>query len=313
MAAMTLVLTNDVFLEHETGTHPENRQRLVSVCQHLAPTGAPVQVLNDWPMIDREVLRLAHSSGQVEKVLAAAQSGGGFVDGDTIVSRRSYDAALAAVGSGCHAVDQVMGRLQKNALCLVRPPGHHATGRESMGFCLFNNIALAALHAKKQHQVDRILIVDWDVHHGNSTQDIFYEDSSVYFLSMHRYPFYPGSGHTEEVGSGPGRGYTANIPIAYGTDRATIREGFTEALEQAVEKIKPQLILVSAGFDAHADDPIGSLGLETEDFSFFSQKLLEVSNLASNGRIVSFLEGGYNPKVLSDCVNAHLTELARVE
>ncbi len=209
-----------------------------------------------------------HSPRVVQRVKEVAARGDGELDPDTIVSSASFSVALAAAGVCASAVDAVLRGEEKNALCLVRPPGHHATPTRSMGFCLFNNIALAAQHALTAHQLDRVLIVDWDVHHGNGTQDCFYEDPRVMFFSIHRFGmgFYPGTGDAGETGQGKGRGYTINAPIRYGTSRKDYQAAFRSALDKAADRIKPQLVLVSAGFDAHALDPIGSLGLEVEDF-----------------------------------------------
>jgi acetoin utilization deacetylase AcuC-like enzyme len=183
-----------------------------------------------------------------------------------------------------------------------------------MGFCLFNNIALAAHHAKTAHQLTRLFIVDWDVHHGNGTQDIFYEDPEVLFFSIHRYGtgFYPGTGTEDETGRGKGLGYTLNVPVRYGTSRKDYHERFTRALEKAADKIKPELVLISAGFDAHARDPIGSLGLEVEDFVTLTGQVLEVARTHAQGRLVSCLEGGYNLEALAESVQAHLEGLLGV-
>src|SRR5262249_18613126 len=235
---------------------------------------------------------------------------------DTVVSAQSYAVALAAAGACVAAMDAVLasgdqGAPERNALCLVRPPGHHATPTRSMGFCLFNNIALAADHARVAHGLNRLLIVDWDVHHGNGTQDIFYADPTVMFFSIHRYGqgFYPGTGAADETGTGPGLGFTLNAPIRYGTARRDYLARFERDLEKAADKIKPELVLVSAGFDAHARDPIGSLGLEAEDFVVLTQRVLDVAKTHAAGRLVSCLEGGYNLEALAECVQAHLEQV----
>jgi acetoin utilization deacetylase AcuC-like enzyme len=183
-----------------------------------------------------------------------------------------------------------------------------------MGFCLFNNIALAAQRARKKFGLERILIVDWDVHHGNGTQDVFWTDPSVYFLSVHRFGhgFYPGTGNDDETGGGPGLGFTTNVPIRYGTPRPDYRGAFRNAVEKAADKIKPDLILLSAGFDAHVRDPIGSLGLEAEDFADMTKTLLTIADTHAKGRLVSCLEGGYDLQALAECVQAHLEELIQV-
>jgi acetoin utilization deacetylase AcuC-like enzyme len=240
-----------------------------------------------------------------------AAQGGGYIDADTVVSAESFQVALAAAGACVSAVEQVLQGNDKTALCLVRPPGHHATQVQSMGFCLFNNVALAADHARRKFGVNRVLIVDWDVHHGNGTQDIFYEDGQITFFSIHRYGqgFYPGTGAENETGTGPGLGHTYNAAIRYGTPRPEYHSHFQYTLEKVADKIKPELVLLSAGFDAHAQDPIGSLGLETEDFATLTRSVLDVARAHAQGRLVSCLEGGYNLEALALSVQAHLEEL----
>jgi acetoin utilization deacetylase AcuC-like enzyme len=201
----------------------------------------------------------------------------------------------------------------KQALCLVRPPGHHALRDAAMGFCLLNNVAIAARHARTVVDVDRVLIVDWDVHHGNGTQAAFWEDSQVAFLSIHRWPFYPGSGAADETGQGAGLGATVNLPVEFGTSRDRYLAQFARALETLAAKFKPQLVLLSAGFDAHREDPVGSLGLETEDFEYLTAAVLDTAAAHCEGRIVSVLEGGYNPQRLAECVEVHLAGLLERE
>jgi acetoin utilization deacetylase AcuC-like enzyme len=235
-----------------------------------------------------------------------AERGGGHVDPDTVVSPASFDVAQLAAGVACDAVDRVLAGKDKTALCLVRPPGHHALAERAMGFCLFNNIAVAACVARDEYQLDRVLVVDWDVHHGNGTQDMFYADGRVAFLSVHRWPFYPGTGAADETGTGAGLGATLNLPTAFGTPRATYLQRFAAELEKFADGIRPQLVLISAGFDSHRADPIGSLGLETEDFAELTKIVLDVAATHAAGRVVSILEGGYNPPVLAECVETHL-------
>jgi acetoin utilization deacetylase AcuC-like enzyme len=218
---------------------------------------------------------------------------------------------LAAAGACVSAVDAVLAGVDPTALCLVRPPGHHATPTESMGFCLFNNIALAAHHARSRHQLNRVLIVDWDVHHGNGTQDVFYSDGQVFFLSVHRYGhgFYPGTGAAGDTGTGPGLGATVNVPLPYGTPRQKYLERFTSVLETVAGKARPELVLVSAGFDAHRIDPVGSLGLESEDFATLTRRVLDIAQVHCGGRVVCCLEGGYDLAALAESVQIHLETL----
>ncbi|MBY0526813.1 MAG: histone deacetylase [Gemmataceae bacterium] len=309
---MTLLYTDPLFLKHDTGRHPETSERLRSITARLEKSGLPkkCQAGTYKPLAEETVAKL-HTAKQVTTVKQLAKHGGGRIDADTVVSADSFDVGLAAAGACVAAVDAVMEGTDRNALCLVRPPGHHATPTRSMGFCLFNNIALAAQHAKTEHQLTRILLVDFDVHHGNGTQDVFYEDSAVMFLSIHRFGmgFYPGTGAEDETGKGKGAGYTLNVPVKFGTARKDYHGQFTRALEKAADKVKPELVLISAGFDAHAKDPIGSLGLEVEDFVTMTKQLLEVAKTHCKGRLVSCLEGGYHLEMLAESVQAHLETL----
>jgi acetoin utilization deacetylase AcuC-like enzyme len=314
---MTLLYIDDLFLKHDTGMgHPERAARLRSIAARLDKAGQIKKcTAGTYKPLAEDTIRSLHSARQVQTVKQLAEHGGGHVDGDTPVSPDSFTVALAAAGVGAAAVDAVLAGKDVNALCLVRPPGHHATPTRSMGFCLFNNIALAAHHARTAHQLNRLLIVDWDVHHGNGTQDSFYEDPQVLFLSIHRYGhgFYPGTGAGSETGKGKGLGYTINVPLAFGTSRKDYHAAFRKALEQAADKIKPELVLISAGFDAHANDPIGKLGLETEDFTMLTREVLGVAKTHCKGRVVSCLEGGYNLDALAESVQTHLEELLAVK
>ncbi len=309
---MTLLYTDSVFLEHDTGQHPETAERLRTIGAMLDETGLRGRcIAGQFAPLDAAELQAVHAPRLIERVRHLAEAGGGHLDADTIVSPASYDVGLAAAGASVAAVDAVLTGPERTALCLTRPPGHHATTTQSMGFCLFNNIAVAARHARIQHGVNRILIVDWDVHHGNGTQDVFYEDPTVYFLSIHRFGhgFYPGTGAADETGAGPGLGTTLNVPIRYGTLRKEFHDRFEQALQAAADAIKPELILVSAGFDAHRLDPIGNLGLAAEDFAMLTKEVREVASAHAGGRLVSCLEGGYHWQATADSVRAHLGEL----
>ncbi len=310
---MTLLYTDPLFLKHLTGPrHPESPARLRSITTMLEKTGLSHKCTRATfkPLTEEAVCRL-HDPKVVVAIKQLALHGGGHIHPDTIVSPDSYDVALAAAGACASAVDAVVKGDDHTALCLIRPPGHHATPKRAMGFCLFNNVALAATHAKRLHNLTRILIIDWDVHHGNGTQDIFYEDPEVMFYSIHRYGngFYPGTGAAQETGRGKGLGHILNVPVKFGTPRKEYFDLFTKALEKAADKIKPELVLVSAGFDAHFKDPIGSLGLETEDFRPLSKQVLEIAKTHAKGRLVSCLEGGYNVQTLGELVEVHLEEL----
>jgi acetoin utilization deacetylase AcuC-like enzyme len=305
-----LLYSSPLFLDHETGSHPEKADRLRVISRHLAETGLDQRCTRP-AMVPVTLHRLAyvHSLDYAAEVEQFAKKRGGYIEADTVVSPRSYDVALHATGTVVDAVERVVRGEDTRALCLVRPPGHHALHKSAMGFCLFNSVAVAARVAIKELGLDRVLIVDWDVHHGNGTQDLFWEDPQVAFLSIHRYPFYPGTGARDETGGGAAMGSKRNLPVRFGTPREEYVKRFTSELETFADQSKPQLVLISAGFDAHRLDPIGSLGLEEEDFSRLSQIVLGVARAHASGRVVSVLEGGYNVDVLPRCVEAHLREM----
>lgn len=307
---MTLLYTSPTFLAHDTGAHPERALRLATVYEHLEKSGLAARCTQpQWSPATREQICRLHRGTYFDLLKEYAAGGGGRIEADTVVSERSFDVALLAAGAACDAVRRVIAGEDKSALCLVRPPGHHALPQGPMGFCLFNNIAIAAKSAIVEHRLDRVLIVDWDVHHGNGTQEMFWEDDQVGFLSIHRFPFYPGSGDKDEIGSGRGLGYTCNLPIAYGTPRDEILSTLQSHLEEFAAKVRPQLMLISAGFDAHRQDPIGSLQLETEDFATLTRMVRDVAEVHCGGRIVSVLEGGYHPQRLAESVAVHVEGL----
>jgi acetoin utilization deacetylase AcuC-like enzyme len=310
---MTVLYSDPIFLQHNTGPgHPERPARLRAVTERLETSGLFFRCTPGvYEPLRADEVAAIHGAAFVKQVERIAAKGGGYMDGDTPVSRDSYGVALASAGACCSAVDEVLAGADRTALCLVRPPGHHATPTRSMGFCLFNNIALAARRARVKHGLNRVLIVDWDVHHGNGTQDVFYADPAVTFLSIHRYGhgFYPGTGAADETGTGAGLGHTVNVPLPFGVSRKAYRDAFAAAVEKAADACKPELVLVSAGFDAHAADLIGSLGLEVEDFADLTTVVLEAARTHAGGRLVSCLEGGYNLEALAQSVQAHLERL----
>ncbi len=313
--AMTLLYTSETFLDHDTGAHPERALRLATVHKHLAETGLAERCTRPtWEPATKEQICRLHQGDYFDLLQKYAAAGGGRIEVDTVVSERSFDVALLAAGAACDAVTRVLSvpageTPASRALCLVRPPGHHALPNGPMGFCLFNNIAIAAKSALVEHGLDRVLIVDWDVHHGNGTQDMFWEDEQVGFFSIHRFPFYPSTGDTDETGAGRGLGYTRNLPIAFGTPRDEYLSTFETNLEGFAAKVRPQLILISAGFDAHRQDPVGSLQLETEDFSTLTRMVRSIADVHCGGRIVSLLEGGYHPQRLAESVGMHMEGL----
>jgi acetoin utilization deacetylase AcuC-like enzyme len=307
---MAILFMDDVFLEHETGRHPECADRLRSIRHRLEAE----KILGRFERgtirsATREELLRVHEPGHIDAMRQFADAGGGYVESDTVLSPRSYEVAVKAAGTAIEAVDQVLSGKHDQAVCLVRPPGHHAVPTAAMGFCLFNNIAIAARHALDAHGLERVLIVDWDVHHGNGTQDMFYEERQVTFFSAHRWPFYPGTGATNETGIGQGLGTIFNLPLAFGISRKNYREAFHNVLSDAAERSKPQLVLLSAGFDCHRADPVGSLGLESEDYAPLTRLIQDVANQHCQGRLISLLEGGYNLQALAESVAVHLETL----
>jgi acetoin utilization deacetylase AcuC-like enzyme len=302
--------TDPVFLEHLTGNHPESPERLRHLLEWLP--GRPVSAKYErgtFGSADRAQLERAHDPAYLDRLRELTERGGGRVEADTVVSRRSFEVAVRAAGAAVAAVDAVLQGDAPRAVCLIRPPGHHALFAAPMGFCLINNVVVAARHALAAHHLERVLIVDWDVHHGNGTQDLLYDLGNAWFFSVHRSPFYPGTGAADETGRGAGLGTKFNLPLRMGTPRRTFRERFQTTLEQAATKCKPELVLISAGFDAHAADPIGSLGLETEDFEPLTKLVVQVADQFCQGRIVSLLEGGYDVEKLGECVECHMQAL----
>ena len=306
----TLLYANPLFREHRTGMHPERPLRLEKIEEHLKERQLDAKCeAAVWKPVSVERLLRNHTREHIEAVRKFAEGGGGRIESDTVVSEKSNAAALLAAGAVCDAVEKVVRGDAANALCLVRPPGHHALAKAPMGFCLFNNVAVAARTAVEELKLDRVLIVDWDVHHGNGTQDAFWTDGRVGFFSIHRFPFYPGTGNFDETGSGKGLGMIRNLPMRFGVSRADFKAKFTKELSDFASQVKPQLVLISAGFDAHREDPIGSLGLESEDFVDLSDAVLAIAREHCQGKVVSTLEGGYHVDRLAECVGLHLQSL----
>jgi acetoin utilization deacetylase AcuC-like enzyme len=307
---MTLLYYHPHFLDHLTGTHPERPERLTQVISHLERERLIARCRREnWESISPDRLARVHQPDYTARLDAFAKTGGGRMEVDTVVSPASPNVARLAAGAVADAVDRVVRGDERNALCLVRPPGHHALTAEAMGFCLLNHVAIGARVATAEHELDRVMVIDWDVHHGNGTQDAFWTDPRVGFFSIHRWPFYPGSGARDETGGGPGLGTTLNVPVEFGTSRNDYLAQFRLAAEDFADRFRPQLVIISAGFDSHRDDPVGSLGLESEDFETLSQIVLEIANVHAGGRVVSVLEGGYNPGILAGCVALHLRKL----
>jgi acetoin utilization deacetylase AcuC-like enzyme len=297
---------------HDTGFgHPERPERFDAVVSAFKEAGLLAQLVQiESRDAMREELRLCHTSDYLDLAEHEIRDHATeLLTGDTVVSEQSWDVALRAAGSVLSAVDAVMETKVRNALCVVRPPGHHATRNRGMGFCILNNIAIAVRYAQRKHGVNKVLIVDWDVHHGNGTQDIFYEDGSVLFFSTHQWPLYPGTGARSETGSGAGKGATINCPLPAGSGRAEIFEAFKNQLVPAAEVFQPELVMISAGFDSRIGDPLGGFTLGDEDFAEMTKLLLRIAEENANGRVVSVLEGGYNLRGLGSAAAAHLRTL----
>ncbi|OOP57539.1 MAG: hypothetical protein AYP45_02805 [Candidatus Brocadia carolinensis] len=310
---MTLLIYDDIFLQHDTGYgHPENASRLENTVAHLRQSNLWEQLRVEKPRAaSGEEVGLVHPPAYIEAIKKIADTGGGWLDADTVVSAASYHAALYAAGAPLTAIDLVVKGEKENAFCLIRPPGHHAIPARGMGFCLFNNAAIAAKYLQVKYRLERVFIVDWDVHHGNGTQDTFYGDPTVLYFSMHRYPFYPGSGRKEETGQGKGKGFTINIPLSADTQSKKYIELFTDIVEQKTAQFLPEFIIISAGFDAYRKDPIGGLNLEIEDFGTLTEIVVKSADKHCQGKIVSCLEGGYHPSALPLCIETHLKALLR--
>lgn len=307
---MTLFYYDPIFMEHDTGDHPENPGRLLPVVRYLNFVALDSMCSRPaWKPATEEQICLVHTPAYVETLRQFAEAGGGWIEADTFMCGRSYAVARLAAGAAIDAVQRVVAGEDTSAFCLVRPPGHHALADRAMGFCLLNNVALAAKFATSQLGVQRVMIVDFDVHHGNGTQAIFWEDAQVAYFSMHRAPFYPYTGLGSEVGLAESKGTTCNIEVSLGTPRSELLARFRAELTKFSDAFRPELVIISAGFDAHRDDPIGSLGLLTEDFTVMTQVIIDVAQRHAGGRIVSVLEGGYNPDVLTDCIAEHLEAL----
>jgi acetoin utilization deacetylase AcuC-like enzyme len=311
--ANTLVFYDPAVLRHEPARdHPESPRRLdvvMATARDFERQGRVAMASPD-PATDDDLL-LVHSSEYVKTVRSEIAAGRPALStGDTALSPGSLTAALAAAGAVISAVNAVMTGRTRTAFCAIRPPGHHASPARGMGFCLFNNIAIGARHARRRHGVERLLIADWDVHHGNGTQEVFWNDGSVLFFDIHQHPWYPGTGSREERGEGRGRGLIVNNPFPAGSGRKEILGVFREALVPAAERFKPQLVMISAGFDSRAGDPLGRFTLTDQDFTDLTDIIVAIARQHAGGRIVSVLEGGYAIDGLAHAVASHLSRLA---
>jgi acetoin utilization deacetylase AcuC-like enzyme len=306
------LIYDPAFLKHETGPgHPETANRLRAIMRTLeADEGLYRKLTHTSPKpASIEDLKRTHREEMILLARDLSDRGAMALDPDTQISRDSYEVARLAAGAAIIAVDAVMKSENDRAFVISRPPGHHATPDHSMGFCLFNNAAIAARYAQAKHGVERVLIIDWDVHHGNGTQDIFWEDDTVFYFSTHQYPYYPGSGAKNEIGGGRGEGFTLNVPLRANTSAADHREAFNEALRTIERKFHPDLVIISAGFDSRRGDPLGSLMLDDSDFAEMTKEILRIAESHANGRVMGLLEGGYNLQLLGGSVKSHLIAL----
>jgi acetoin utilization deacetylase AcuC-like enzyme len=296
----TAYVYDPVYLEHDLPSHPENARRLKRILSTLEHEGmlARLRPLEPRPVTTEELQRV-HTSAHIERVQHVAQAGGGYMDPDTYVAPRSFDAALMAAGGLVRAVEAVLAGEVANGFALVRPPGHHATATRAMGFCLFNNVAVAARAALAQGKVERVFIADFDVHHGNGTQDAFADDPAVFYFSTHQYPYYPGTGHWRETGAGAGEGTVLNVPLPPRVGDAGYAEILTDLVWPLAERFRPDLILVSAGYDAHWRDPLAQMNLSLAGYAGLGRELVRMADQLCDGRIVFTLEGGYELDVLA--------------
>jgi len=299
--------THSACLEHDPGEgHPESSARLRAVLEALDDPRFATLDRIDAPRATREQLEHAHDADYIERIFASAPADGhARLDPDTVMSPGSLQAALRAAGAACAAVDAVLQGETTHAFCAVRPPGHHATRNEAMGFCLFNNVAVAAAHALATHGLERVAIVDFDVHHGNGTQAIFWNEPRVFYASSHQVPLYPGTGTANEHGCGN----IANAPLPPDAGSDAFRAAWEEKLLPELDLFHPQLLLISAGFDADARDPLAQLQLVPDDYAWLTQRLVELADRHADGRIVSALEGGYDHDALREGVAAHVVAL----
>ena len=310
--AGALVFYDPLILRHEpSADHPESPKRIDSVMRGVrVVTQEQLTIVAPQPAADEHVL-LVHSAEYFKKERDEIAAGRRTLStGDTEISPGSLPAALAAAGTVVSAIDAVMTGKTRRAFCAVRPPGHHASANRGMGFCVFNNIAIGARHARRKYGVERVLIVDWDVHHGNGTQEVFWNDGSVMFFDTHQHPWYPGTGAPTEVGEGKARGLIVNNPFPAGSGRAQILRAFRESLVPAAERFKPDLVMISAGFDSALGDPLGQFTLIDADFADLTDIVVTIARQFAGGRVVSVLEGGYNIATLPTLTFKHLERLA---
>jgi acetoin utilization deacetylase AcuC-like enzyme/formylglycine-generating enzyme required for sulfatase activity len=308
----TALVYDDIYLEHETGAgHPESPQRLTTIVEQLKSDGLYSKLVHLTAVVaTEEQISAIHSLQYIKRARQCCERGDTLLDSlDVPIGSRSYEAAVMAAGGVIVAADAVAKGEVANAFCAVRPPGHHARSNLAMGFCIFNNVAIATRYVQRRHGLAKVLIVDWDVHHGNGTQEAFYDDPNVLYFSTHQWPFYPGTGRTSEKGSGSGLNHTINVPMPAGSGDKEFIEAFEQQLRPAALAFSPQLIFISAGFDAHEGDTLGQMKVTTDGYVRLTRIVKEIANTCCQGRIVSVLEGGYNLQALAEAVEAHIRVL----
>ena len=303
----TGIITTDTYSNHNTGLgHPENADRVSIVIENLKKINNKNLVWKKPSNFDAKYLKITHNSNYVSEVEKSFPKNGlFFLDGDTIVSPGSKEASLDAVGSIITAIDGVQNKEFQNAFCAVRPPGHHAEKNKAMGFCIYNNVAVGANYLLEKYKLNKIAIIDFDVHHGNGTQDIFYDNEKVLYISTHQYPYYPGTGRNSEKGK---HNNVLNIPLPAGTGSEEYMNAYEHVLKK-LKEFKPEFVLFSAGFDAHKDDPLAQLQLKSKDFYDLTKRTLSLVNSSSKGNIVSILEGGYDLNALKESTEMHVNAL----
>ena len=298
------------YLKHDTEPHPENPGRLEAIQKKIESSKIHSQLIFPEPRYatDSE-LAANHDLGHIEHVRSSCRDGTQNLDGDTVICPDSWDAAILASGAGLIAIDHIITGHLDNAFTAVRPPGHHAEKDRAMGFCLFNNVAVAARYAIKKHSLNKVFIFDWDVHHGNGTQNSFYSDPSVYYSSIHQYPFYPGTGSKKETGTGDGLGATLNFPLNAFAGDVTYIDIIKNKVIPEIQSFRPDLVIISAGFDAHEDDPLAQMAVSSDCYGKMTSLILKTAKEVCDGRLLSMLEGGYNHKALADSVLEHINVL----
>jgi acetoin utilization deacetylase AcuC-like enzyme len=306
----TCIFTADSSIQHDTGPeHPECPERIPSIINGLKKIPSKNLIWKSVGSFDEKYIKLTHSEKYFEKINQSfPKEGLDFLDGDTILSNGSKKAAYDAVGSIINAIDAVMNKEIDNAFCVVRPPGHHAEKGHAMGFCIFNNIAVGATYLIEKYKLNRLTIIDFDVHHGNGTQDIFYNEKKVLYISSHQFPFYPGTGSENETGK---YNNILNIPLKSGTNSKEFFDSY-EKVYAKINEFKPEFILLSAGFDAHKNDPLANINLETKDFYTLTKEIMKIAKRVCSNKIVSILEGGYNLAAIQESAKCHVEALLEV-